>query len=139
MTPVPSDPAFWSVPAGPSSGVRYRRRDGYLSIKQRVTASMIEAAEPLLPGLAESIVYRDDSSPLSQERYVRSAAGSPYGLRSTPDQFLLHRPTPLTWVSGLYLAGAGTIFGHGVLATMASGVLAASLVLKTPALRSAAQ
>ncbi|MFD3707525.1 phytoene desaturase family protein [Nocardia sp. NPDC058658] len=135
MSPVPGDPRFWGAPAGPASGVRYRRRESYLAAKKSVSDQLVAAAESIVPGLRSSIVHTTDGSPFSHERFIGSSGGSPYGLSSTPDQFMLNRPLPVTGIRGLYLVGANVVFGSGVVSAMVSGSAVATLLLRSKVVR----
>jgi len=50
------------------------------------------------------------------------------GVELSVDQFGPNRPSPKTEIEGLYLAGASTVFGHGIAGVMRRGVGTASMV-----------
>lgn len=96
-----------------------RRSVGYAARKAAFAEPMIEAAERLLPGLRERIVWRSEASPLTYRRYGWSSFGAVYGSRDP--QLPLTRRSP---VAGLVVAGAATL-GPGIEAVMISGAEAA--------------
>jgi all-trans-retinol 13,14-reductase len=71
------------------------------------------------------VVFRESATPVTHTRYTRAMDGSGYGLACTPEQFLKKRPGTRGPVEGLYLCGASTRAGHGVVGAMRSGYLAA--------------
>jgi phytoene dehydrogenase-like protein len=95
-----------------------------------VEAALISKAEKVFPGLTERIVFQESATPHTQNRYTRASGGTSYGLAATPQQFMEHRPGYRGPVPGLYLAGASTRSGHGILGALSSGVQAARAVEK---------
>jgi phytoene dehydrogenase-like protein len=61
-------------------------------------------------------------------RFTRATGGTGYGLAATPDQFLRGRPGYRGPIPGLYLCGASTRAGHGVVGAMSSGRQAAARI-----------
>lgn len=108
----------------------YKRNETYKSIKARIEDELIARFDRLFPGAADSIVYRESATPLTQTRFTRAWAGTGYGLAATPDQFLRKRPGYRGPIEGLYLAGASTRSGHGIVGAMMSGQAAAHCVKK---------
>lgn len=130
---VPHEYRFWHIDKGPAAGERYSRDREYRQIKERIADSMIRTAARRIPPLAdieERILWKEASTPITQERYTLSTDGAFYGLEMTRNQTGLRRPLPKTRVKGLYLAGASTFFCHGLLGTMLGGVAAAGAVLQ---------
>ena len=130
MTMVPSEPEIWGVSPEELQEEGYRKKPEYLERKQRVEDDLVHRLETLFPGLGQHIVFRESSTPLSHNRYTRSTAGGGYGIACTPEQFGVNRPGPRSEVPGLYLAGASTISGHGILGSLSSGKVAAKVVGK---------
>lgn len=126
---VPSDYRLWAIREGPARGERYHRNPEYRAVKERLAEAAIEAAEQVIPGLREHIVWKEAATPITQERYTLSTGGTSYGIEMAFDQFGPARPTPNTEIEGLYLAGASTVFGHGIVGVMRGGVGCASAVL----------
>jgi len=129
MTLVPADYRLWGVETGPARGENYHRNPRYRSFKAELTEAMIDSAARVIPDIREHIVWKEAATPVTQERYTLSSGGTSYGIAMTPDQFGPARPGPATEIRGLYLAGASTVYGHGIAGTMAGGVGAASAAL----------
>jgi all-trans-retinol 13,14-reductase len=126
---VPPDRRLWGVEKGPAEGEKYHRNPAYQSMKQELTEAIIQETEKVIPGLREHIVWKEAATPISQERFTFSTGGTSYGIELAVDQFGPNRPSPRTEIDGLFLAGASTIFAHGIAGTMRGGVGCASEVL----------
>ena len=98
-----------------------RKAKGYNQRKHAFAEAMISEAEKVIPNLSRHIVYRQEASPRTFERYAWTTDGSIYG--STWDS---HHPPLKSPVPNLYLAGASVFPGPGVEAVVISGVLAAN-------------
>lgn len=129
MTLVPADYRIWGVETGPARGEDYHRNPNYRSFKAELTEAMIDSAARVIPDIREHIVWKEAATPVTQERYTLSTGGTSYGIAMTPEQFGPARPGPATEIRGLYLAGASTVYGHGIAGAMAGGVGAASAAL----------
>ena len=130
MTWAPSDHGFWGVEDGPAAGEKYHRNAHYQAVKQRLTEALVEATERVIPGIKEHIVWQEAATPISQEHFTFSTGGTSYGIELAVDQFGPSRPSPKTEIEGLYLAGASTVFAHGIAGTLRGGVGTASAVLR---------
>ncbi len=97
----------------------WRRSDEYEQRKQALGDEMIAAAEKVLPGLRDHIVYRTDASPVTYARYDWASAGSIYGVSRAGR--LKGSKSP---VKNLVIAGGGNV-GAGVEAVVISGANAA--------------
>ncbi len=97
-----------------------RSSDDYAERKRDVCDDLIAQAETLLPGLSEHILFREDSSPRTFERFSRADGGGFYG----PAAGALLPPAKSP-IRGLVFAGAGVFPGAGVEAVVISGALAA--------------
>jgi phytoene dehydrogenase-like protein/acyl-CoA thioesterase FadM len=86
---------------------------------------LINRAEKVLPKLSEHILYRQDASPATFERYARTTSGAIYGLAI--DEW---RPSIKTPIQGLYLVGAGASTQPGVENAGYSGIMVASIILR---------
>jgi phytoene dehydrogenase-like protein len=131
MTLVPSAPAFWGVSEESMRDGTYVASEGYASVKAEVMRRVLAQAERVIPGLSQHIVYCEAATPLTHTRFTGSSGGTSYGIAATPAQFLERRPDAETPVAGLYLAGASTRAGHGIIGAMSSGMTAAERVLGT--------
>jgi phytoene dehydrogenase-like protein len=130
MTVVPPDPAFWGVDAEQIRTGTYEASEGYRFVKEQVTARVLAEAERAIPGLARHVVFREAATPLTHTRYTGSTGGTSYGISASVAQFLEGRPRAATPIAGLFLAGASTRAGHGIVGAMTSGVLAADAILR---------
>jgi len=106
-----------------------RHTPEYEAFKERMASILIEAAEPLIPGLDSHILIKDTASPLTFERYTQATDGCLFDAACTPQQSNFRRLPPRTPISGLYLTGAKSCPGHGVCGAVAAGVLTADAVL----------
>ncbi len=101
----------------------WRRSDAYERRKQALGDEMIAAAEKVLPGLSDHIVYRTDASPVTYARYDWASSGSIYGVSSAGR--LKGSKSP---VRNLVIAGGGNV-GAGVEAVVISGANAAEALV----------
>lgn len=131
MTLVPGAARHWGVDAGDIQSLRYRRSSAYLEAKQQVEEALIEKAEAQLPGIKAAIRFRESATPVTHTRYTRAAEGTGYGIAATPAQFMDKRPGARTSLPGLFLAGASTRSGHGIVGAMSSGRVCARKVARS--------
>jgi all-trans-retinol 13,14-reductase len=129
MTIAPAQHETWGVGEGPVSGERYSRAPSYLAVKEKLAEAVLDTATMVIPDLREHIVYRDASTPITQERFTLSSGGACYGLEMTIDQLGPFRPDVTTPIPGLYLAGASTKHQHGIVATLNGGAGTAGAIL----------
>jgi all-trans-retinol 13,14-reductase len=101
----------------------------YRDLKKRLQDDLVAAAEQVLPGLSESIIVSDVSTPRTYERYLWSTGGAWYDAACTPEQVGLRRMPSRTMIPGLYLTGAKTFPGPGIVAAIESGVCTADILL----------
>jgi len=133
MTLAPGSLARFAVEEGDVAGWNYRRNERYRAIKQGIEDDMVRRLDKLFPGTASRIVFRESATPVSHRRYTSATDGTGYGLAATPEQFFERRPGYRTPVPGLYLCGASTRAGHGIVGAMSSGRNAARSVLRDQA------
>jgi phytoene dehydrogenase-like protein len=130
MTLLSGEPELWDMDAEGAERWQYRRDSQYADRKALVEENLIDRLEGLFPGTKEKIVFRESASPMSHIRYTRAAAGSPYGIAMTPGQRDAGRAHPRSPVPGLYLCGASTRHGLGILGTMLGGRDAARRIVE---------
>ena len=128
MTLVPPSVAPWGVDAGAAEAWRYRETGAYRAHKARLEDEMIARLDGLFPGAARAVVFRESATPVTHARFTRATGGTGYGLAATPAQFLKGRPGYRGPISGLYLCGASTRAGHGIVGAMTSGRQAAARI-----------
>ena len=75
-------------------------------------------------------MWREGSTPVTQERFTLSTGGACYGLELARDQVGPKRPDVRTEIPGLYLTGASTVWGHGIVGVMLGGLGTAGAVLE---------
>ena len=125
MTIAPPQASSWQVSEEDVRSGKYEASEGYQYTKAQLAERLIEQAEKAIPGLSKHIVFKEASTPLTHTRYTNSSGGTSYGIAATPEQFLQKRPSARTPIEGLFLAGASTRSGHGIVGVMQSGVVAA--------------
>ena len=128
MTLVPGEPERWGVAKDAVSSWTYKRSDAYKEQKARIEADLIGRVEALFPCVKDRIIYRESATPVTHSRFTRASDGTGYGLAATPDQFLKGRPGYRGPIPGLYVCGASTRSGHGIVGAMMSGWHAAKRV-----------
>jgi all-trans-retinol 13,14-reductase len=128
MSVVPGTPQAWGLTQAQVDDGTYRDDPVYLEKKEWYAKQLIKAAERVMPGLGDHIVYQEVSTPFSVTRFIGSSGGTSYGIAFTPEYFLHNRPGTKTEIKGLYLCGASTRTGHGIFGAMTGGVEAAAAV-----------
>ena len=130
MTLVPGSPQAWGVTPEQLADGSYRNNPVYMRRKLAVQDDMVRRLDQLFPGAAGQIALCESASPLTHMRYTRASDGTGYGLAAIPAQFLQNRPGYRGPLQGLYLAGASTRAGHGIVGALTSGTRAAERVLR---------
>ena len=125
MTILSGNPEHWGVTKDPKSSLSYRKNEDYLAKKALVEKQLLERLEKLFPGTSSRIELVESATPVTHTRYTWAASGSGYGIAATPEQFMDRRPGYRGPVPGLYLCGASTRAGHGIVGAMMSGYQAA--------------
>jgi all-trans-retinol 13,14-reductase len=129
MTIVPGNSARWHVGGDDAAAFRYKDNEPYRALKASLEQQMVDRLERILPGTRDAIVYRESATPVSHQRYTRATDGTGYGLAATPAQFMKNRPGYRGPLKDLYLCGASTRAGHGIVGAMMSGAQAAKRIL----------
>lgn len=130
MTVLPGDPTLWGVEPDALINWKYKKSARYQEHKQRIEDDLIGRLDRLFPGSAANVTFRESATPMTHSRYTRATDGTGYGLAATPTQFMQRRPGYRGPVDGLYLAGASTRAGHGVVGSLMSGKNSAQRVLR---------
>jgi all-trans-retinol 13,14-reductase len=89
---------------------------------------MIERLDRVFPGCGQRIAFRESATPVSHSRFTRAAGGTGYGLAASPEQFGERRPGYRGPMDGMFLCGASTRAGHGIVGAMLGGYQAARVV-----------
>lgn len=122
--------AHWHSDQQAAEDWDYKKQQRYLELKNSTEENLIQRLDNLFPGSKENVVFKESASPMSHIRYTRATDGTGYGLACTPEQFFAGRPGYEGPIEGLFLTGANTRSGHGVLGAMQSGHRAAKKVAK---------
>lgn len=130
MTLVPGSLERFGVDPNVVASWDYKKNERYRAIKARLEDDMIRRLDAVFPGTAERVVFRETATPVSHVRYTNATDGTGYGLAATPEQFLERRPGYRSPIAGLYLCGASTRAGHGIVGAMSSGKHAALRIQK---------
>ena len=104
------------------------RGDDYEALKERLGDQLLELAERHLPGLRDSVVFRELASPLSLAHFTGTRTGGCYGLALTPERLRARWLGVKTPVRGLLLSGSD-VGSPGVAGALMGGVLSAASVL----------
>ncbi len=107
------------------------RPASYEALKAGLKEKFFRTIERVLPGLRDHVVFADLATPLTNEHYIRGHRGGIYGTEKRLSQigplgYGLRSP-----IRGLWLVGASTL-AHGVMGATMSGLVAASMALRTP-------
>jgi all-trans-retinol 13,14-reductase len=113
----------WFPTEGGDEWKDWRHSAEYEARKQKLGDDMIAAAETVIPGLRQHIVYRTDASPVTYARYDWASAGAIYGVSRQGRLKGSKSPLP-----NLVIAGGGNA-GAGVEAVMISGAEAAEALV----------
>jgi phytoene dehydrogenase-like protein len=128
MSIVPNDPAYWG--ARPDEvGWGYKHEQAYLDRKAQIETDMLTRLAALFPATKDRVVFTESATPMSHTRFTGASDGTGYGLAATPAQFMRGRPGYRGPLPGLYLVGASTRAGHGIVGAMMGGRAAARRVL----------
>lgn len=129
MTVLPGASARWHVEPADAWAWRYRDNQAYHDAKAAIEEQMIDRLERVFPGTREAVVFRESATPVTHSRFTGASEGTSYGLAATPEQFLRNRPGARGPLPQLYLCGASTRSGHGVLGALMGGQGAARRIL----------
>jgi phytoene dehydrogenase-like protein len=129
MSLAPSDPRAWGITEEEARSGEYSDNPRYRERKAEYSERLLAAARPVFPDLARHIELEELATPITHSRYTSSTGGTSYGIAATPDQFLWRRPGPRTEIPGLWLCGASTRAGHGIMGAMMGGLMAAGSIV----------
>lgn len=130
MCLAPGRAEAWGVSQEELHSGGYRKKPEYLEHKRRVEEALLDRLEAQFPGSRARVVFRESATPVTHSRFTRASDGTGYGLAATPEQFLKGRPGYRGPVPALYLAGASTRAGHGIVGALSSGRAAATRILE---------
>lgn len=112
----------------------YQLKSGWSEAKSAFTQQLIELLASYAPGIREQIIHQELLTPVDIEREFRITGGHWHHGEMAIDQFLMLRPVPhsaqyASPLNGLYLCGAGSHPGGGVMGS--AGRNAANAILNT--------
>lgn len=99
----------------------------YKAFKRRTEAVLFDQFRAYFPKLAELVVFRELSTPLTTAAYTGHSKGSFYGLEVTPRRVLTNALRSRTPIKGLYLAGQDVVT-PGIPGAMWGGFLCAASI-----------
>jgi len=98
------------------------RKVAYNRQKAQWARSLIQRAQQaVIPGLAEMIAVQEVATPLTNWRYTGNCRGAIYGFQQSMDNTYMNRLDNRTPVPGLFLAGAWSSPGGGIVGALQSG------------------
>ena len=106
----------------------FERSQGYLDFKELMTRKMLNTIEKAIPGIKEHIVHLDMGTPITNEYYINSTAGSVYGTEKSLKHIGPFAFKAKSEIENLYLCGA-SIASHGIAGASYSGVQTAGEIL----------
>lgn len=101
----------------------------YSAMKDVLIGKMLKVLGEFVPGIGERVKFADLGTPLTNQHYVEATAGSLYGTEKRLKQLGPFAFQPRSAFPGLYLAGASTMSGHGIMGATLSGLDAARAIL----------
>lgn len=135
MAVVPGATRRWLGEGARDGGWDYKHDATYLARKAALEEDLIGRFDAMFPGARDRVVLKETATPLTHARFTGATGGTGYGLACTPEQFMGNRPGYRGPVAGLYLCGASTRAGHGIVGSMMSGRAAARRVARDTAAR----
>lgn len=100
------------------------------SCKKTLEDKLLESANRIIPGLRNSIEFKESATPRTVERYTYNSHGSMCGWKMSVDQVHEHRLSYETPIDGLYVAGHWTNPGCGVAPVATSGWIVANKIIQ---------
>ena len=119
----------------------YQLKQGWSTEKAGFTELVVDLLEQYAPGIRQQITHQEMLTPVDIEREFRITGGHWHHGELALDQFLMLRPAPhsaqyLSPVNGLFLCGAGSHPGGGVMGSAGRNAASAVLNAKTKGKRS---
>ncbi len=108
---------------------KWKNRDEeYQKLKEEITERLIVFASKFLPTLKENIVYKELSTPITNEFFTLHPKGSIYGIPFTKRRIEKNWITPNTIIKNLYITGADS-FTPGFVGAMMGGFFCTAKVI----------
>lgn len=119
----------WGVNDDEADTWTYDDNPRYRELKDRIEGELVQRFDTLFPGIAGDIVFKESATPVTHRRFTGATGGTGYGLAAIPSQFMKKRPGYRGPIENLYLCGASTRSGHGIVGAMMGGRRAALRML----------
>ena len=104
------------------------RSKGYNTLKNEIMERMLNYLEKRVPGIKDSVVFKDMATPLTNAHFINSHDGNIYGTDKITKQIGPFGFNTKTEIKNLYLCGASTL-SHGVAGVTGTGLRAATTIL----------
>ncbi len=104
------------------------RSKEYQSLKNEIMDRMLDFLEKRVPGISDSVVFKDLATPLTNVHYINSHKGNLYGTDKIIKQIGPFGFSTKTEIKNLYLCGASTL-SHGVAGVTGTGLKATATIL----------
>ena len=104
------------------------RSKEYQSLKNEIMDRMLNFLEKRVPGIKDSVVFKDLATPLTNAHYINSHKGNIYGTDKITRQMGPFGFNTKTEIKNLYLCGASTL-SHGVAGVTGTGLRVAATIL----------
>tara|TARA_R110002072_G_scaffold261258_2_gene419960 strand:- start:21399 stop:23069 length:1671 start_codon:yes stop_codon:yes gene_type:complete len=106
----------------------FERSKKYLDFKEIMKRKMLNTIEKVIPEIKKHIVHSDLGTPITNEYYINSTAGSVYGTEKSLKNIGPFAYKAKSEIKNLFLCGA-SIASHGVAGASYSGVQTAGEIL----------
>jgi len=104
------------------------RGEDYKRIKDQISNILIRKAEKIIPGLKDSIILKELSTPFTFERFTGATDGAWYdGVFSINDK--QQKPSSHTPIKNLYITGTKAFGGAGLPSALNGGIKTAKTIL----------
>lgn len=103
------------------------RGEDYTAFKEKITKGFIDLIEKNIPGIKETIVYTELSTPLTLEHFTQRKNGEMYGISAIPERHSMDWLKPKTEIENLYLTGTD-VCSLGIQGALFGGLAAASVL-----------
>ena len=103
----------------------------YLDRKELFADILIKRVQKFIPDLASHIEVKDIATPLTMERYTGNYKGAVFGWEQNVSQAGINRTDNFTPINNVYLVGAWTRPGAGIVGVLQSGERVAEYIVST--------
>lgn len=104
------------------------RNEDYQKLKEIITEKLIHFTSKYFPTLRENILYKELSTPITNEFFTRHPKGSIYGIPFITRRLEKNWITPKTLIDNLYITGADS-FTPGFVGSMVGGFFCTAQVM----------